>query len=94
MRAAILLCMIALSPALAVSAAPLAVVQDVGELEAKLRSRDAYDRGEAIEALIRKGSPAAWELVIDCLEDPAGRVADKAQLALNVERMIMKPNHY
>lgn len=82
MRAAILLCMFVLLPGLAVSAAPLAVVQDVGELEAKLRSRDAYERGEAIEALIRKGSPAAWELVIDCLEDPAGRVADKAQMAL------------
>lgn len=55
---------------------------ELGDLKIQLRDRDAYVRGKALEQLITEGGLEAWELILDALADPAGRVADQAQLAL------------
>jgi HEAT repeat protein len=51
-------------------------------LRTKLRSSDKWRRAEAVGALARLGTEAAWELVVGALADPKGEVADAAQLVL------------
>ncbi|MFT7486070.1 MAG: HEAT repeat protein [Candidatus Paceibacteria bacterium] len=55
---------------------------DIGKLETQLHSSDAYERGKAIVALLKDRSEEAWELILGALEDPAGVVADRAQMGL------------
>ncbi len=58
------------------------VLEELDALEQQLRDRDQRERRKAVQGLVELGTPAAWELVLDALEDTHGQVADEAQLAL------------
>lgn len=55
---------------------------DFDELKAQLRLRDKWERKSAVEGLARLGTPRAWELVIEALQDERGEVSDTAQWVL------------
>ena len=76
----------AVAPALAARAdlaepGDLAASADLAALEARLASRDARERREAVRALSKESDPKAWQLVLGALRDPEAMVADEAQLA-------------
>jgi HEAT repeat protein len=51
-------------------------------LKEQLRERDKVERNKAVRGLAELGTVEAWLLVLECLEDPLGRVSDQAQLEL------------
>jgi len=75
----------ALLRTVALALGALAAAAQGGELEAareRLRSPDARERQQAVEALAALAAPQAWELVLGALADPEPRVADEAQIRL------------
>jgi HEAT repeat protein len=55
---------------------------DVKALEKQLDDASEKRRREAVQSLAKLATPAAWELVVRALKDPAPMVADEAQLQL------------
>jgi HEAT repeat protein len=70
------------APSAGPSGVPPVVLEELDALEQQLRDRDQRERRKAVQGLVQVGSPEAWELVLDALEDTHGQVADEAQLAL------------
>ena len=74
----LLLSLIAAQPERAVSTTG----DDTEALAQQLRDPQDEKRRQAVEALARIASPAAWALVIGALSDPSALVADEAQVRL------------
>lgn len=55
---------------------------DLESLAAELRARHPKSRRGAVRALADIGTPAAWRLVAQALEDPESEVGDEAQLRI------------
>ncbi len=55
---------------------------DIEPLVKKLRDGDERERREAVKGLVELGTEEAWSLVLECLGDSSGQVADQAQLDL------------
>ncbi len=55
---------------------------ELDELRAKLRERDFRPGREALQELAKLGTPGAWEIALDALEDRRSQIADEAQLQL------------
>ncbi|MEO0663859.1 MAG: hypothetical protein AAFZ87_20190, partial [Planctomycetota bacterium] len=56
--------------------------QDLDELRADMRSRDAGDRKRAVRKAAQIGGPDALAFVLDALGDERGQVADTAESML------------
>ena len=71
-----------LFPSQAPAPLPLGCGADLEELAAALRSQHPRSRCSALRKLAAEGSPAAWRLVLEGLDDPLEPVADEAQWLL------------
>lgn len=60
--------------------------EPVAEAQEALQSRDAAERESAVRRLARLDTERAWELVAGALADPAGSVAETAELELGKAR--------
>jgi len=60
----------------------LVPLDDLSELELRLRDDDDRERRKAVIELAGLETEEAWDLVLGALADPAGMVADQAQLEL------------